>query len=136
MNFFNADDRAADLMVAVLDVVGDGRHLMTMVAGCPDGAMTASLVFENRADETEAAWESLQRAAHVMRRAVEGGVGGIVVRTLTGRGTSRVFGWVLDEGVAESVSSAQMFNAYCTPGGELVAPEPGVEYVEAPPLIL
>ncbi|MGW6569819.1 hypothetical protein [Streptomyces sp. NPDC054975] len=124
---------AAALLMGLLRAVGDGCHTLTVsVTGCARGAVCI-LPFRNVGEYTgvdaAAAFDVIALLA-----LTSGGIGGAVVRTNHADNTSRVLGWRLSDCTAHPLGRAEIFNAYCTDAaaGELIPPEPGVEYADAP----
>ncbi|MFS8203452.1 hypothetical protein ACLVWQ_32865 [Streptomyces sp. CWNU-52B] len=129
--------RAYELLVRVLEVSGPGeRHLVCSVSTEPE-ALVAVLRTDDdhgtpRLDESEAMEFTTVLAAGIATRSA----GGLVMRTSTSHTTDRVYGWRLRGEALEPLTAGEVFDAYCTDAesGDLVSPEPGVDYCAPPDL--
>ncbi|HBF78537.1 MAG TPA: hypothetical protein DD420_00950, partial [Streptomyces sp.] len=129
MNPCCEDDRAIDLLFSVLDVLDDGVHVLTALAVTPDGPMTAMAMVENRPGVSEMDVDEANRMVRVLSMTADQGVGGLVVRSRKGVRARRVLGWRISGLTAAPVSSAELFDVYCTDPstGEPMPPEPYTE---------
>ncbi|MGW5679232.1 hypothetical protein ACWEV4_29830 [Streptomyces sp. NPDC003860] len=122
------------MFARLLDEVGEsGNYLFAISVEAIGGVILHhfDLRREGRAlyvDEDES-----NEFAHLLAVLVSGAhSGGLVMRLDTGAEGS-VRGWRFREGDAKPLNRAEVFDAYCyTPSGEILPPEPGVEYKDAP----
>jgi len=130
--------RASDLLVRVLDASGPGeRHLVCSVSTAPEALVAVLRTDEGRRgtphlDEAEALAFTTVLALGIATRTAAG----LVMRTSTPHGADRVCGWRLRGEGLEPLTAGEVFDAYCTDAesGDLVSPEPGVDYCEPPDL--
>ncbi|MFF0553303.1 hypothetical protein ACFYUL_30580 [Streptomyces sp. NPDC004311] len=119
----------AEQLVAVLhaETTGDGTG-----ESCDDGTGDGTGGTTDRGDATPRldAGESLDFVTVLAAGLALGGPGGLVLRTTREGVGDRVHGWRLDRGRLTALPAAFVFDAYCTDAdtGDLVSPEPGVEY--------
>ncbi|MFJ9930437.1 hypothetical protein ACIRU5_30965 [Streptomyces misionensis] len=130
--------RASDLLVRILDTAPPGdRHLVCTVTGPPDTLVSVlhgdlDTHGATRLDEAEALEFTSVLALGLATRSP----GGLVLRTSAPGTPDRVHGWRLRAGALEPLTAAEVFDAYCTDAetGDLIAPEPGVDYCAPPDL--
>ncbi|MER7921160.1 MULTISPECIES: hypothetical protein [unclassified Streptomyces] len=130
--------RASDLVVRILDTAPPGdRHLVCTVTGAPETLVSVLHGDEDahgatRLDEAEALEFTSVLALGLATRSP----GGLVLRTSAPGTADRVHGWRLRAGALEPLTAAEVFDAYCTDAesGDLIAPEPGVDYCAPPDL--
>nr|WP_145490063.1 MULTISPECIES: hypothetical protein [Streptomyces] len=130
--------RAFDLVVRILDTAPPGdRHLVCTVMGAPETLVSVLHGDEDahgatRLDEAEALEFTSVLALGLATRSP----GGLVLRTSAPGAADRVHGWRLRAGTLEPLTAAEVFDAYCTDAdsGDLIAPEPGVDYCAPPDL--
>ncbi|MFG2647374.1 hypothetical protein [Streptomyces sp. NPDC048436] len=133
-----AFDRAADLLVLLLDNSGPGtRHLVCSVPATPETLLAALHAAQDtegatQLDETEALEFTTVLAAGIATHSAAG----LVMRTTAEGEPDRVQGWRLHGERLLPLTAAEVFDAYCTDAvsGDLVAPESGVDYCAAPPI--
>ncbi len=131
------DDYAEALFDAVMDAAGDGRHTLTISVMARGKQAAAQVAVLNSGPFTTINVMDHSAAVALLTVAVKGGLnGGIVLRTHTDETTTRLRGWQLTGRLARPLPEGELFAAYCTDPrtGEPVAPEPGVEYADAPAL--
>ncbi|MFJ8828092.1 hypothetical protein ACIREE_41025 [Streptomyces sp. NPDC102467] len=127
--------RASYLVARVIDTIGEGTH--HWVCSVPTGKQTLLTVLHIdattpdtvRLDETAA----MELTTVLALAIVTAGPCALVVRTTAGK-SDRVYGWRLKDENLKQLTAAQVFDAYCTDAfsGDLMAPEPGVDYCTAP----
>ncbi|GAA0574619.1 hypothetical protein [Streptomyces mordarskii] len=127
-------ERATNLLISILSAVGDGCHTLTLMASGTAGSLVSVVPFHNTGDTTaideDEAENLMILLALTFRR-----TGGAIVRTHHSDHTSSVIGWNLHAGTAAPLNRAEIFDAYCRDTtGELIGPEPGVQYLDAPPI--
>jgi hypothetical protein len=133
-----AFNRASDLLVRILDTAPPGeRHLVCSVAGPPDTLVSVLHADQDtdgdtRLDEAEALEFTSVLALGLATRSP----GGLVLRAAAPGTPDRVHGWRLRGGRLEPLTASEVFDAYCTDveSGDLISPEPGVDYCEPPDL--
>ncbi|MEU6400218.1 hypothetical protein ABZ867_24990 [Streptomyces cinnamoneus] len=127
-------DRAADALKRLVAGAGPGHHHFVCSVPTEDEQLVAVLHADTTGDPDTPprieGRESLDFVTVLAAGLALGGPGGLVVRSTTEGHRDRVHGWRLDRGRLTALSAAAVFNAYCTDAdtGDLVAPEPGVEY--------
>ncbi|MFG2881104.1 hypothetical protein ACGFYV_02050 [Streptomyces sp. NPDC048297] len=136
--------RAADLLVRILDTAPPGdRHLVCSVSGPPETLVSVlhADTGDNAPAEPDAPTELDEAEALEFTSVLALGLathspGGLVMRTSTPGAPDRVQGWRLRAGELEPLTAAEVFDAYCTDAetGDLVPPEPGVDYCAPPDL--
>ncbi|GGW51431.1 hypothetical protein GCM10010503_30590 [Streptomyces lucensis JCM 4490] len=130
--------RASDLVVRILDAAPPGdRHLVCSVSGAPDTLVSVLHGDQDahgatRLDEAEALEFTSVLALGLATRSP----GGLVMRTSAPGTADQVCGWRLRAGGLEPLTASEVFDAYCTDpeSGDLVSPEPDVDYCAAPDL--
>lgn len=130
--------RASDLLVRILDTAPPGdRHLVCSVSGPPDTLVSVlhgdqDGQGDTRLDEAEALEFTSVLALGLATRSP----GGLVMRTSAPGTADQVYGWRLRTGAFEPLTASEVFDAYCTDAesGDLISPEPGVDYGEPPDL--
>ncbi|MGW4565704.1 hypothetical protein ACWEN3_25900 [Streptomyces sp. NPDC004561] len=133
-----AFSRASDLLVRILDTAPPGdRHLVCTVSGPPETLVSVlhgeqDPQGDTRLDEAEALEFTGVLALGLATRSP----GGLVLRTSAPGTADRVHGWRLRGGHLEPLTASEVFDAYCTDveTGDLIPPEPGVDYCEPPDL--
>ncbi|MFC9823501.1 hypothetical protein ACFWG6_36550 [Streptomyces erythrochromogenes] len=127
-------DRAADALERLVAGAGPGHHHFVCSIPTEDEQLVAVLHADSSGDPDTPprieGRESLDFVTVLAAGLALGGPGGLVVRSTTEGQRDRVHGWRLDRGRLTALSAAAVFNAYCTDAdtGDLVSPEPGVEY--------
>ncbi|MGW5457796.1 hypothetical protein [Streptomyces sp. NPDC003996] len=130
--------RASDLLARILDTAPPGdRHLVCSVSGPPDTLVSVLNGDQDsdgaiRLDEAEVLEFTSVLALGLATRSP----GGLVLRASAPDTADRVYGWRLRSGVLEPLTAAEVFDAYCTDveSGDLISPEPGVDYCPPPDL--
>ncbi|MYW64891.1 hypothetical protein GTY65_12565 [Streptomyces sp. SID8379] len=128
--------RASYLLARVLDAIGEGIHHMVCSASTTRDPLQAVLHVHALAPDTVRLDESAaMELTTVLALAVAtNSACGLVLRTSRTGERDQVYGWQLkDEGLHE-LTAAQVFDAYCIDAysGDLMAPEPDVDYRSAP----
>ncbi|MGW1890639.1 hypothetical protein ACWCP6_10350 [Streptomyces sp. NPDC002004] len=130
--------RASHLLARILETAAPGaHHLVCNVSAHPE-SLSAALTAESDArrvtqlDETEALEFATVLAVGLATRSP----GGLVMRTSVQGADDRVCGWRLRGDTLQPLTAAEVFDAYCTDvdTGDLIAPEPGVDYGPPPDL--
>jgi hypothetical protein len=156
-----AFDRASHTLLRLIEAVGPGTHhiVCSLPTGTAEAALVAAVLIEApapgespggmRAGDAAAGdsgddlrfseTDALVVGTVMAVGTVTAQPGGLVVRTVTGKGADRaetVRGWSLRGGEPYPLTEAEVFNAYCTDPvtGEPVPPEPGVRYAAGLPL--
>ena len=133
-----AADRAADLLVDLVDGLGCGVHhlVASMMAG--GALLSARLHVECAGELVRISAEDARVFSAVLSAALAapGGTGGVVARSCPNGGRQVLRGWRVAGGSLRPLTEAEVFNAYCTdPGtGDPVPPEPDVRYAAGFPL--
>jgi hypothetical protein len=130
--------RASVLLVRILDTARPGnRHLVCSVSGTPETLVSVLHVDEDddgatHLDEAEALEFTTVLALGIATQ----NPGGLVMRTTSPGTTDRIYGWRLRGDGLEPLTAGEVFDAYCTDmeSGDLISPEPGVDYCEPPDL--
>ncbi|MGW0210616.1 hypothetical protein ACWDZ8_34185 [Streptomyces sp. NPDC003233] len=130
--------RASDLLVRILDTAPPrDRHLVCSVSGSPETLVSVLHGDQDddggiRIDEAEALEFTSVLALGLATRSP----GGLVLRTSAPDTPDRVYGWRLRSGGLEPLTASEVFDAYCTDieSGDLISPEPDVDYCEPPDL--
>lgn len=130
--------RSSDLLLRILDAAGPGeRHLVCSVSAEPETLVAVLHADDNaegdpQLDETEALEFTTVLALGIATH----GAGGLVMRTSTPGTSDRVYGWRLHGDGLQPLTAGEVFDAYCTDteSGDIVSPEPGVDYTEPPDL--
>ncbi|MER6980437.1 hypothetical protein [Streptomyces carpinensis] len=133
-----AFDRAADLLVRILDTAPPGnRHLVCSVTAPPETLVAALHADDEdtgatQLDEAEALEFTTVLALGIATRSP----GGLVMRTTTPGVPDRVYGWRLRGDGLAPLTEGEVFDAYCTDveSGDLIGPESGVDYCVPPDL--
>ncbi|MBO1331475.1 hypothetical protein [Streptomyces sp. VRA16 Mangrove soil] len=128
--------RASYLFARVLDSIGEGIHHLVCSASTGRDPLQAVLHVDTEAPDTVRLDETAaMELTTVLALAIAtDSACAIVLRTNRVGERSRVYGWqVKDEGLVP-LTASQVFDAYCVDAysGELVAPEPDVDYCTAP----
>ncbi|WP_371530379.1 hypothetical protein OG302_34740 [Streptomyces sp. NBC_01283] len=131
-----AFNRASDLLVQLLDSSEtDTRHLVCSVPTTPETLLAALHTAKDNdghteLDETEALEFTTVLAVGIATHSAAG----VVMRSLMDGKRDRVQGWRLHGERLLPLTAAEVFDAYCTDAvsGDLVAPESGVDYCDAP----
>lgn len=129
---------ASALLTRILATPAAGeRHLVCSVATRPEPLLAVLRTDEGPGgdplpDDTEA----LEFTTVLALGIATGSPGGLVVRGSTPDGPDRVHGWRLRAGGLTPLTAAEVFDAYCTDAasGDLLSPEPGVDYCAPPDL--
>jgi len=130
--------RASELLIRVLDTAPRGDHNLVCSATATPDTLVAALTADDNAhgepqlDETEA----LEFTTVLAFGIANSSAGGLVMRTSAPGTTDRVYGWRLRGEGLQPLTAAEVFDAYCTDieSGDIVSPEPGVDYTEPPDL--
>ncbi|MFD6115514.1 hypothetical protein ACFWG0_36265 [Streptomyces yangpuensis] len=128
-------ERSAALLTGFLGAMGDGCHHLAVAATANGATLAASVPFHNDGGASDLDPDDALAAMEILTLAARVG-GGAVIRTYFADQTSEVRGWKLVEFYAKPCSASETFSAYCTDPetGELIPPEWGLEYVDAPRL--
>ncbi|MFI8243672.1 hypothetical protein ACIF83_41675 [Streptomyces sp. NPDC085866] len=130
--------RASDLLARILDTAPPGdRHLVCSVSGPPETLVSVLHADENTDGTTELdEAEALEFTSVLALGLATDGPGGLVMRITTAERADRVYGWRLRGGGLEPLTASEVFDAYCTDveSGDLISPEPGVDYCTPPHL--
>ncbi|WP_329583777.1 hypothetical protein [Streptomyces sp. NBC_01361] len=128
-------ERATALLTGLLGSVGEGEHTLTVTVVGAARAMVQQMSFHN---DSGAFTLDPNEARDVLPLLVltSGRLGSAVMRTWRDDDTCRVLGWTLKDCTAAPLNRVEIFRAYSVDAGtgELLAPEPGVEYADAPPV--
>ena len=130
--------RASNLLVRILDTAQPGsRHLVCSVTGTPETLVAVLHADEGAQGAThldEA--EALEFTTVLALGLATQSPGGLVMRTSAPGTSDRIYGWRLRGDGLEPLTAGEVFDAYCTDidSGDLIAPEPGVDYCVPPPL--
>lgn len=127
-----AFERAAQLLVDLLDAAGPGAHHLVCSVPAGDDQLLAVLR-ATRTDSSPVALDSSEGAEFATVLAVGIALessGGVVLRTSAPDAPDRLHGWRLHHGRLLPLTEAEVFSAYCTDAdtGEPLSPEPGVDY--------
>ncbi|MEV6962213.1 hypothetical protein AB0M97_24080 [Streptomyces sp. NPDC051207] len=130
--------RASELLLRILETSRSGnRHLVCSVSGPPE----TLLAVLHADDDTDGATQLDEAEALEFTTVLALGLathhpGGIVIRTSAPGTPDHVYGWRLRGNGLEPLTAGEVFDAYCTDRetGDLIAPEPGVDYCEPPDL--
>ncbi|MFG2634997.1 hypothetical protein ACGFX8_13950 [Streptomyces sp. NPDC048362] len=130
--------RASELLARILTAAPPGeRHLVCSVSGPPETLVSALHADQDtqgnlRLDEAE----SLEFTSVLALGLGTRSPGGLVMRASAPGTADRVYGWRMRVGGLEPLTASEVFDAYCTDveTGDLISPEPGVDYCEPPDL--
>ncbi|TGB15551.1 hypothetical protein [Streptomyces sp. MZ04] len=130
--------RASHLVTRAIETPGPGpRHLVCSVPSGPETLLAALHVGcdsegNPQVDETETLEFTTVLAVAIATHSSAG----LVMRTSADGTPDHVQGWRLHGERLLPLTAAEVFDAYCTHAvsGELIAPEPGIEYRPAPVL--
>ncbi|MGW1766709.1 hypothetical protein ACWCQL_21885 [Streptomyces sp. NPDC002073] len=120
-----------------------GRVLERLLAGAGPGALHLVVSVPAEAEQLVAALrpDGPDRDRTDFLTVLAAGIGlqrpgGVVLRRTAAGEPDRLHGWRLDRGTLLPISAAEVFNAYCTDAdtGDLLPPEPGVEYCPGYPV--
>ncbi|MFF4569814.1 hypothetical protein [Streptomyces sp. NPDC001410] len=130
--------RASDLLARILDTAPPGdRHLVCSVSGPPETLVSVLHADENTDGTTELdEAEALEFTSVLALGLATDSPGGLVMRITAADTDDRVYGWRLRGGGLEPLTASEVFDAYCTDveSGDLISPEPGVDYCTPPHL--
>ncbi|MFF5015577.1 hypothetical protein [Streptomyces sp. NPDC001165] len=130
--------RASDLLARILDTAPPGdRHLVCSVSGPPETLVSVLHADENTDGTTELdEAEALEFTSVLALGLATDSPGGLVMRITAADTDDRVYGWRLRGGGLEPLTASEVFEAYCTDveSGDLISPEPGVDYCTPPHL--
>ncbi|MFZ4301668.1 hypothetical protein ACOZE3_27610 [Streptomyces cinereoruber] len=133
-----AYERAAHLLVRLLEAAGPGIHHLVCSIPAADDQLLAVLHADGTAPpEDTAATEPAAEFTAVLAAGIAlAAPGGLVLRTTAPDTPDRLHGWRLTDGALTPLTEAEVFSAYCTDArtGEPLSPEPGVEYRAGFPL--
>ncbi|MET8943864.1 hypothetical protein ABZX30_09785 [Streptomyces sp. NPDC004542] len=129
---------ASHLLARILDTAPPGdRHLVCSVSGTPEALVCVLHADDDsdgsiHLDEAELLEFTTVLAVGIATRSP----GGLVMRAGTPGGTDRIHGWRLCGDGLQPLTAGEVFDAYCTDieTGDLISPESGVDYCEAPDL--
>ncbi|MCB5165218.1 hypothetical protein LG634_10300 [Streptomyces bambusae] len=126
----SAFTRADRILDRLLDGAGPGDHHLVVSVPADADQLVAAL-HSGAPPRTRAEFVTVLAAGLGLQR-----TGGLVLRRSTEGAPDRLHGWRLDHGALLPISAAEVFNAYCTDAdtGDLLAPEPGVEYCPGYPV--
>ncbi|MGW9643090.1 hypothetical protein ACWHAU_28690 [Streptomyces albidoflavus] len=133
----DAQRRAGHLLQALLDTTAPGHHQILCSASLAGNLQTAILLVDTRTGATfrhdEASADFTALLAYALAQTTPGG---LVMRSRVDGRPEEVRGWRLRAGRAWPLTAAEVFDAYCTDHvtGDLLSPEPGVEYRAGTPL--
>jgi hypothetical protein len=130
--------RASHLLTRVLDTAPPGdRHLVCSVSAAPETLVSVLHADEDtdgttHLDEAEALEFTSVLAVGLATHTP----GGLVMRTTSPGHPDRIYGWRLRGHGLTPLTASEVFDAYCTDAdsGDLISPEPGVDYCEPPDL--
>ncbi|WP_331720704.1 hypothetical protein [Streptomyces sp. NBC_01174] len=127
-------DRATDIFERLLEKSGNGTHhlVINVVVDDRHHALT-NLRFEQHDDSLHiSAYEAL-KFCRLLATGLSGLTGGIAMRTFSADSES-VRCWKIADGDPLPLNRAETFSAYCYNPltREIKAPEPGVQYEDAP----
>lgn len=130
--------RASNLLVRIIDTAPQGnRHLVCSVT-TPVETLVAVLHAD---DDSEGATEldeaeTLEFTTVLALGLATQNPGGLVMRTTVPGTIDRIYGWRLRGNGLEPLTAGEVFDAYCTDAesGDLIAPEPDVDYCTPPDL--
>ncbi|QNP73915.1 hypothetical protein IAG44_33610 [Streptomyces roseirectus] len=129
---------ASALLTRILDSAPPGhRHLVCSISATPETLVAVLHTDTNpdgtmRLDETEALEFTTVLALGIATHSP----GGLVLRVTAPGTRDRVHGWRLHGEHLHPLTAAEVFDAYCTDAesGDLIAPEPDVDYCAPPDL--
>ncbi|MBF4138234.1 ATP synthase subunit B family protein [Streptomyces albidoflavus] len=136
-SILDAQRRAGHLLQALLDTTAPGHHQILCSASLAGNLQTAILLVDTRTGATfrhdEASADFTALLAYALAQTTPGG---LVMRSRVDGQPEEVRGWRLRAGRAWPLTAAEVFDAYCTDHatGDLLSPEPGVEYRAGTPL--
>ncbi|MEE1789425.1 hypothetical protein PUR28_01290 [Streptomyces sp. BE308] len=128
------EDRAMDIFEALLEKAGNGSHHLVLGVKALGEEVLGTFEFEQKGDMVAACEAQALHFCDLLEIAVTGDQrGGMVMRTQNAAGES-VCGWRFKDSDPQPLNSAEVFDAYChnPRTGEVLPPEPGVEYKDAP----
>ncbi|MEV5162844.1 hypothetical protein [Streptomyces sp. NPDC053728] len=127
-------DRATDIFERILENAGNGTHhiVINVVIDEKHQALTNLAFTQDDASLHISAYEAL-KFCRLLATGLSGLCGGITMRTISAE-TESVRGWKITDGDPIPLNRAEVFTAYCyNPNtGEIIAPESGVQYEDAP----
>ncbi|MFF4042497.1 hypothetical protein [Streptomyces sp. NPDC001816] len=130
--------RASDVLARILDTAPPGdRHLVCSVSGPPETLVSVLHADDNTDGTTELdEAEALEFTSVLALGLATDSPGGLVMRITAADTDDRVYGWRLRGGGLEPLTASEVFDAYCTDveSGDLISPEPGVDYCTPPHL--
>ncbi|WP_411077759.1 hypothetical protein [Streptomyces sp. cmx-10-25] len=137
-----AYERAARLLVRLLEAAGPGAHHLVCSVPTADDQLLAVLHTDGTPPPEDTtgigfATESATEFTAVLAAGIAlAAPGGLVLRTTAPDTPDRLHGWRLTDGTLIPLTEAEVFSAYCTDArtGEPLSPEPGVEYRAGFPL--
>ncbi|MFI9123947.1 hypothetical protein ACIGW0_31920 [Streptomyces bikiniensis] len=133
-----AHERAAGLLVRLLEAAGPGIHHLVCSVPVADDQLLAVLHADGTApsEATTDTGPAAEFTAVLAAGIALAAPGGLVLRTTAPDTPDRLHGWRLTDGTLTPLTEAEVFSAYCTDArtGEPLSPEPGVEYRAGFPL--
>ncbi|MGW3561395.1 hypothetical protein ACWDNT_29410 [Streptomyces sp. NPDC000963] len=133
-----AYERAARLLVRLLEAAGPGTHHLVCSVPAADDQLLAVLHTDGTPppEDTTGTGFATEFTAVLAAGIALGAPGGLVLRTTAPDTPDRLHGWRLTDGTLTPLTEAEVFSAYCTDArtGEPLSPEPGVEYRAGFPL--
>ncbi|MFE6890420.1 hypothetical protein [Streptomyces sp. NPDC057694] len=128
--------RASYLVARVLDTIGEGIHHLVCSASTGREPLQAVLHVDATTPDTVQLDETTtMELTTVLALAIAtGSACALVLRTSRTGERDHVFGWQVKEESLRQLTAAQVFDAYCIDAysGDLLAPEPDVDYCTAP----
>lgn len=128
-------ERAIGIFEKIMENAGDGSHRIVLTVNGIGGDITVTLRFLQHGDAIVVNPERAIDLVEMLAVAVSGAhTGGAVLRTQTAPDRSHVCAWKIVDGDPMPLNRAEVFNVYCTDAetGEIIPPEHGVEYKDAP----
>ncbi|MFB6655306.1 hypothetical protein ACFCZ4_34040 [Streptomyces microflavus] len=128
------ENRAIEILDRLIQKTGTGMHRLTLTVEGINGTAFAEFAFLRMEDDmTVGSIEKADQFCVLLAVAVSGAHhSGLVMRTQAE--TESCCGWRFKDGDPLPLNRAEVFNAYChnAATGEVIAPQPGIEYADAP----
>lgn len=127
---------SASVLHKVLATAPDGRRFLACSAPMPE-IVCAELTVEGDSDGRARADDRLERdLIAVLAAGLATGVGGLILRHICPGQPDRLYGWNCLRSGLHPMAAGEIFDAYCFDPvtGDLIGPEPNVEYLAAPDL--
>ncbi|MFD5790469.1 hypothetical protein ACFWH1_28085 [Streptomyces sp. NPDC127037] len=131
---FEHGERAVDIFGRLLNAAGPGSHHVAMAIYGAAGFTSHSLEFAQDEERIALSPAEAIDACYVLAVVLSGEyTGGMVMRSQRD-GKETLCGWKFEDGETLPLNRAETFDAYCTnpETGDIIPPEPGVEYKDAP----